>query len=310
MGTARDGRAPRRERRRVPLRPAPPFPFSLMFFEQAREHAEQEYAKNKRDTQVGRGGGGARRWMRARLRQAAPPAACPATPPHPPSNHPPNRQALTRWGGALLELAHFCQGGEAYEKIQQVRRGGWWRGARGTGRRSGSREGRRGGSGPAPRNPRPALQPSRHPRARPQAIDKFDEALAIDPRKHDALWCLGNAFTSQGFLTADAGAAAALFTRAASAFKRALAEDPTSDVYRKALEMTAKAPALHAELQKQLHASQTGGGGGGGGGKARSASAATPTADLWWDVAGWVALGAIVVGVVALTRGGPTPATA
>ena len=164
-----------------------------------------------------------------------------------------------------------------------------------------------------PRAPQPSPRPpTLAPPSRPQAIDKFDEALAIDPRKHDALWCLGNAFTSQGFLTADAGAAAALFTRAASAFKRALAEDPTSDVYRKALEMTAKAPALHAELQKQLHASQTGGGGGGGGGggKARSASASTPTADLWWDVAGWVALGAIVVGVVALTRGGPTPATA
>jgi len=178
------------------------------------------------------------------------------------------------------------------------------RGARGGGRG----RGRGGEAGAAPQpSPRP---PTLAPPSRPQAIDKFDEALAIDPRKHDALWCLGNAFTSQGFLTADAGAAAALFTRAASAFKRALAEDPTSDVYRKALEMTAKAPALHAELQKQLHASQTGGGGGGGGGKARSASAATPTADLWWDVAGWVALGAIVVGVVALTRGGPTPATA
>ena len=29
-------------------------------------------------------------------------------------------QALTRWGGALLELAHFRQGSEAYEMIQQV----------------------------------------------------------------------------------------------------------------------------------------------------------------------------------------------
>ena len=29
-------------------------------------------------------------------------------------------QALTRWGGALLELAHFRQGSEAYELIQQV----------------------------------------------------------------------------------------------------------------------------------------------------------------------------------------------
>ena len=124
-----------------------------------------------------------------------------------------HHQALTRWGGALLELAHFCHGAEAYEKIST-------------------------------------------------AVSKFDEALAIDPKKHDALWCLGNAFTSQGFLTADSGAAGALFRRAAGCFERALAEDPESEVYRKALEMTSKAPELHEELQKQLHASQVGGGGG------------------------------------------------
>lgn len=29
-------------------------------------------------------------------------------------------QALTRWGGALLELAHFRQGVEAYGMIQEV----------------------------------------------------------------------------------------------------------------------------------------------------------------------------------------------
>ncbi len=29
-------------------------------------------------------------------------------------------QALTRWGGALLELAHFKQGGEASEMINEV----------------------------------------------------------------------------------------------------------------------------------------------------------------------------------------------
>ena len=44
--------------------PSPPLSPSLMFFEQAREHAEQEYGKNKRDTQVrerARSEGGARR---------------------------------------------------------------------------------------------------------------------------------------------------------------------------------------------------------------------------------------------------------
>ena len=177
------------------------------------------------------------------------------------------QQALTRWGGALLELAHFCHGAEAYEKIST-------------------------------------------------AVSKFDEALAIDPKKHDALWCLGNAYTSQGFLTADGSAAGDLFKRAAGCFERALAEDPGSEVYRKALEMTSKAPELHEELQKQLHASQVGGGGGGGasssggggmGGGGGGGGGQQGQSEFWWDVAGWVALSAIVVGVVALSRGGPTP---
>lgn len=33
-------------------------------------------------------------------------------------------------------------------------------------------------------------------------------------------------------------------------------QEPTNDVYKKALEMTHQAPQLHAELQKQIHANQ------------------------------------------------------
>jgi hypothetical protein len=35
--------------------------------------------------------------------------------------NPNDAQALTRWGGALLELAHFRQGTDAVDLIEQVR---------------------------------------------------------------------------------------------------------------------------------------------------------------------------------------------
>lgn len=44
--------------------------------------------------------------------------------------------------------------------------------------------------------------------------------------------------------------------RTAALRKPRCGQDPTSDVYKKALEMTSKAPGLHAELQKQLREAQ------------------------------------------------------
>ena len=42
------------------------------------------------------------------------------------------------------------------------------------------------------------------------------------------------------------------FDEAKTCFQRALNEEPANEIYRKALEMTDKAPGLHAELQRQL----------------------------------------------------------
>ena len=109
-------------------------------------------------------------------------------------------QAIIRWGGALLELAHFQQGSQANVMIDE-------------------------------------------------AAAKFKEALKINPRKHDALWCLGNAYTSQvaaalciclrvqpvvlalrhstcmqGFLSNDESTANSFFKEARTCFQKALAE--------------------------------------------------------------------------------------
>ena len=73
--------------------------------------------------------------------------------------------ALTRWGGALLELANYMPSDEAPQYVDD-------------------------------------------------AVRKFQEALTIDPRRDEALWCLGNAYTSQGFLSPQKMKAMELFARA------------------------------------------------------------------------------------------------
>jgi hypothetical protein len=57
---------------------------------------------------------------------------------------------------------------------------------------------------------------------------------------------------AQGFLFQEAEKAGEYFEQAKSCFQRALNEEPANEIYKKALEMTDKAPGLHAELQRQL----------------------------------------------------------
>lgn len=184
----------------------------VIFFERAKEEAEQAVERDPRDS-----------------------------------------SALTRWGGALLELAHFRQGHDAYDMIEL-------------------------------------------------AVEKFIDALEVDPNKHETLWCLGNAYTSQGFLTTDTLHSNDFFDKAGDAFARALREEPQNDTYKKALEMIQKAPGLHEQLQQQLQSQQgpaMGGprvaaAGGGGGASAKT--------EFWYDVAGWAILFGVGIAWVSLAR--------
>ncbi|PKI60340.1 hypothetical protein CRG98_019276 [Punica granatum] len=72
------------------------------------------------------------------------------------------------------------------------------------------------------------------------AITRLEEALSLNPNKHDALWCLGNAHTSHAFLTSDQEEAKVYFDKAAGYFQQAVSEDPNNELYTKSLEVAAK----------------------------------------------------------------------
>ncbi|KAJ8750085.1 hypothetical protein K2173_014000 [Erythroxylum novogranatense] len=156
---------------------------------------------------------------------------------------------LTRWGGALLELAQFQSMQDSKKMILE-------------------------------------------------GISKLEEALLIDPKKHDAIWCLGNAHTSLGFLTPDQDEAEDSFEKASVYFQQAVDEDPGNELYMKSLEVTSKAPELHAEIHKRGLVQQVMGAAPTSG-PSTSSSAKSPkkkkSSDLKYDIFGWIIL---AVGIV------------
>lgn len=128
------------------------------------------------------------------------------------------------------------------------------------------------------------------------ACSKLEEALSINPSKHDALWCLGNAHTSIAFITSDRDEANIYFDKAADYFQRAVDEDPSNDLYRKSLEVAAKAPELHSEIHKQGIAQQIMGSAGPSSTSTSSKTKKKKTSDLKYDICGWVIL---AVGIIA-----------
>ncbi|ESQ46866.1 hypothetical protein EUTSA_v10027942mg [Eutrema salsugineum] len=128
-----------------------------------------------------------------------------------------------------------------------------------------------------------------------EAISKLEEALLIDPKKHDALWCIGNAHTSFGFLTPDQAEARDHFDKASLYFQQALEEQPENELYRKSLELTSKAPELHTEVHKHGLGPQPLGGAAGPSSTGSKTMKQKKNSDLKYDVLGWVIL---AVGIV------------
>lgn len=125
-----------------------------------------------------------------------------------------------------------------------------------------------------------------------EAISKLEEALKLNPTRHDTLWCMGNAHTSHGFLTPEHDVAKIYFKKASQCFQQALEQDPSNELYRKSLELNEKAPELHLEVHRQMFTQS----GGPSLGSNLKGSKKKKNSDLKYDILGWIVL---AVGVVA-----------
>jgi tetratricopeptide (TPR) repeat protein len=149
-----------------------------------------------------------------------------------------------------------------------------------------------------------------------EAAAKLQMALKVNPKKHDALWCLGNVHTQQGFMVREASEANKYFDKANALFQRALDEEPNNPMYKHGLEMSTKAPGLFQELHEELRAREaeiTPASSGAASGPNVSARQKKKQADsdFKYDVIGWVVMIGIAVTWlgVAASRAAPTPAS-
>ncbi|KAF5179880.1 Mitochondrial import receptor subunit tom20 [Thalictrum thalictroides] len=140
------------------------------------------------------------------------------------------------------------------------------------------------------------------------AISKLVEALNLNPRKHETLWCLGNAHTSQAFLTPEQDKAKICFDKAADYFQLAVDEDPGNELYQKSLDVAAKAPELHREIHKHGGLGQQMAGGSATSSNAKG-SKKKKNSDTTYDVVGWVVFVGLVFAWVAASKAAvpPTP---
>ncbi|KXZ51334.1 hypothetical protein GPECTOR_13g821 [Gonium pectorale] len=137
-----------------------------------------------------------------------------------------------------------------------------------------------------------------------EAITKLKKAIDMDADRTDAFWCLGNAYTSLGFLCPSKPRALENFTEAAKAFKHCHDKEPTNETFKKALEMCDKAPEYYDGIQSHIANAPGGADGPGGRGGAKGATSSVP--EWVWDVGGWVLLAGAVTTALLIAKASST----
>ncbi|KAL5760181.1 hypothetical protein ACOSP7_018687 [Xanthoceras sorbifolium] len=132
------------------------------------------------------------------------------------------------------------------------------------------------------------------------AIAKLEEALVINPAKHETLWSLGNAHTSCGFLTPDPAEAKVNFDYALEFFRSAADAEPDNELYLKSVEISLKAPELHMEIHKHGMTQQAMGGGNSASSNVQSSK--KKSSDLKYDIFGWIILAVGIFAWVGMAR--------
>ncbi|CAH8349845.1 unnamed protein product [Eruca vesicaria subsp. sativa] len=136
------------------------------------------------------------------------------------------------------------------------------------------------------------------------AISKLEDVLTWNPRKHQALCCLGNAYTTQAFLHPDADVAKGHFDKAAEYLQRAENEDPGNEIYRKALDDALRGPEMLMQLKQDemMQQALAGGGGGGNANGGKTNKKRKKNNDFTYDVCGWMILACGIVAWVSMAK--------
>ncbi|CAN6447760.1 unnamed protein product [Victoria cruziana] len=140
------------------------------------------------------------------------------------------------------------------------------------------------------------------------AVSKLDKALEVKPRKHDTLWCLGNAHTSHAFLTPEHDVAKVYFKKASECFQQAVEEDPDNEIYLKSLQLAARAPELHLEIHKQVQFQQDAAASASASSNPKKVKKKNKSSDLKYDIFGWIILAVGIVAWVGMAKSQMSPA--